>query len=124
MVALTEEAQEREAPVQQLVARIVTWFVPAIIVLGIAVGAGWFLAGRTFAVAFAIGIAVLIIACPCALGLATPTALMVGIGRAATLGILIKGHDALDERGAIDTVLLEKTGTLTTGTMHVERMHP
>jgi len=124
MVALTEEAQERKAPVQQLVDRIVTWFVPAIIVLAIAVGAGWFLAGRTFADAFAIGIAVLIIACPCALGLATPTALMVGIGRAATLGILIKGHDALEASGVIDTVVLDKTGTLTTGVMHVERLHP
>lgn len=124
MVALTEEAQERKAPVQQLVDRIVTWFVPVIIALAVLVGAGWFLAGRSFADAFAIGITVLIIACPCALGLATPTALMVGIGRAATLGILIKGHDALEASGVIDTVVLDKTGTLTTGVMHVERTHP
>src|SRR5699024_6309677 len=82
------------------------------------------LAAPTCADAFAIGIAVLIIACPCALGLATPTALMVGIGRAATLGILIKGHDALEASGVIDTVVLDKTGTLTTGVMHVERLHP
>src|SRR5699024_12762989 len=68
--------------------------------------------------------AVIIIASPYALGLAPPTALMVGIGRAATLGILIKGHDALEASGVIDTVVLDKTGTLTTGTMHVERMHP
>ena len=124
MVALTEEAQERKAPVQQLVDRIVTWFVPAIIALALLVGTGWFFAGRSFSDAFAIGITVLIIACPCALGLATPTALMVGIGRAATLGILIKGHDALEASGVIDTVVLDKTGTLTTGVMHVERMYP
>ncbi|HLS00901.1 MAG TPA: HAD-IC family P-type ATPase, partial [Beutenbergiaceae bacterium] len=88
MVALTEEAQGRKAPVQRLVDRIVVWFVPAIIVLSIVVGSAWFfVGGRSFSDAFAIGITVLIIACPCALGLATPTALMVGIGRAATLGI-------------------------------------
>lgn len=121
MVALTEEAQERKAPVQQLVDKIVTWFVPVIIALAVIVGSGWFIAGRSVSDAFAIGISVLIIACPCALGLATPTALMVGIGRASTLGVLIKGHDALEASGSIDTVVLDKTGTLTTGVMHVEQ---
>lgn len=125
MVALAEDAQARKAPVQRLVDRIVAWFVPAIIVLSILVGSGWFIVGdRSFSDAFAIAITVLIIACPCALGLATPTALMVGIGRAATLGILIKGHDALEASGGIDDVVLDKTGTLTTGVMTVRQTHP
>lgn len=120
MAALTEQAQARKARVQNLVDRIVTWFVPAVITLAIIVTAAWTLTGTPFAQAFGIGISVLIIACPCALGLATPTALMVGIGRAATLGILIKGHDALEASGTITTVVLDKTGTLTTGRMTVE----
>src|SRR5690625_3688595 len=124
MVALTEDAQGRKAPVQQLVDRIVTWFVPAIIALSVLVGMTWFLTGRGFSDSFAIGVSVLIIACPCALGLATPTALMVGIGRAATLGVLIKGHDALEASGTIDTVVLDKTGTLTTGAMWVDQVLP
>src|SRR5699024_3964369 len=120
----TEEAQERKAPVQQLVDRIVTWFVPAIIVLAIAVGAGWFLAGRTFADAFAIGIAVLLIACPCAPVRAAPAALGAGAGPAATVGILIEGHDPLEACGVIDTVVLDESGTLAAGTTHAELMHP
>lgn len=120
MAALTEQAQARKARVQNLVDRIVTWFVPAVITLAIIVTIAWTLTGTPFAQAFGIGISVLIIACPCALGLATPTALMVGIGRAATLGILIKGHDALEASGTITTVVLDKTGTLTTGRMTVE----
>ncbi|GAA3661192.1 heavy metal translocating P-type ATPase [Microbacterium marinilacus] len=120
MAALTELAQARKARVQNLVDRIVTWFVPAVITLAVIVTVAWTLTGTPFAQAFGIGISVLIIACPCALGLATPTALMVGIGRAATLGILIKGHDALEASGTITTVVLDKTGTLTTGRMTVE----
>ncbi|MGO2049914.1 MAG: heavy metal translocating P-type ATPase, partial [Microbacterium sp.] len=120
MAALTEQAQARKARVQNLVDRIVTWFVPAVITLAVIVTVAWTLAGTPFAQAFGIGISVLIIACPCALGLATPTALMVGIGRASTLGILIKGHDALEASGTITTVVLDKTGTLTTGRMTVE----
>jgi Cu+-exporting ATPase len=123
MAALTEQAQSRKANVQTLVDRIVTWFVPAVIVLAVLVGVGWFASGATFEKSFGIAISVLIIACPCALGLATPTALMVGIGRAATLGILIKGHDALEASGDIATVVLDKTGTLTTGTMSVESFY-
>uniref|UniRef100_UPI002606051C heavy metal translocating P-type ATPase n=1 Tax=Microbacterium sp. TaxID=51671 RepID=UPI002606051C len=117
MAALTDNAQARKARVQTLVDRIVTWFVPAVIVLALLVGTAWALAGTPIQQAFGIGISVLIIACPCALGLATPTALMVGIGRAATLGILIKGHDALEASGQVTTVVLDKTGTLTTGRM-------
>ncbi|MCK3769934.1 heavy metal translocating P-type ATPase [Microbacterium aerolatum] len=120
MAALTEQAQARKARVQNLVDRIVTWFVPAVITLAVIVTVAWTLTGTPFPQAFGIGISVLIIACPCALGLATPTALMVGIGRAATLGILIKGHDALEASGTITTVVLDKTGTLTTGRMTVE----
>ena len=124
MAALTEQAQARKARVQNLVDRIVTWFVPAVITLAIIVTVAWTFTGTPFAQAFGIGISVLIIACPCALGLATPTALMVGIGRAATLGILIKGHDALEASGTITTVVLDKTGTLTTGRMTVETATP
>ena len=119
MAALAEQAQSRKARVQTLVDRITTYFVPAVILLSILVTSGWVLAGKPFEDAFSIGIAVLIIACPCALGLATPTALMVGIGRGASLGILVKGQDALEASGTITTVILDKTGTLTTGTMNV-----
>ncbi|SJM63649.1 cation-translocating P-type ATPase [Gulosibacter sp. 10] len=124
MAVLTEQAQARKAGVQKLVDRIVTWFVPAVIALSIAVGTVWAITGAPAEQAFGIGVSVLIIACPCALGLATPTALMVGIGRAATLGILIKGHDALEASGGITTVVLDKTGTLTTGTMTVVTVTP
>lgn len=119
MAALAEAAQARKANVQTLVDRIVTWFVPAVITLAVLVTTAWTLTGTPFTQAFGIGISVLIIACPCALGLATPTALMVGIGRGATLGILVKGQDALEASGTITTVLLDKTGTLTTGGMTV-----
>lgn len=124
MAALTQQAQARKARVQTLVDRVVSWFVPAAILLSVLVGIGWGLAGTPIQQAFGIGISVLIIACPCALGLATPTALMVGIGRGATLGILIKGHDALEASGGITTVMLDKTGTLTTGQMTVETVTP
>lgn len=119
MAALTERAQAHKARVQHLVDRVVTWFVPTVIVTAVVVAAAWMLAGAAPTHAFGIGMSVLIIACPCALGLATPTALMVGIGRAATLGILIKGHDALEASGTITTVVLDKTGTLTSGRMRV-----
>lgn len=119
MAVLTEQAQARKAHVQTLVDRVITWFVPCVVVLAVLVGTMWALADTPLQQAVGIGISVLIIACPCALGLATPTALMVGIGRGATLGILIKGHDALEASGAITAVVLDKTGTLTTGQMHV-----
>ena len=119
MAALAEAAQAKKAAVQNLVDRIITYFVPAVITLSLLVLGAWLLAGADFSRAFAVGISVLIIACPCALGLATPTALMVGIGRGATLGILVKGQDALEASGRIDTVVLDKTGTLTTAQMRV-----
>ncbi|SIT72311.1 cation-translocating P-type ATPase [Microbacterium sp. RU33B] len=119
LATLAERAQESKARIQSLVDRIVQWFVPSIILLSIAVTAGWMLTGAEPARAISIGVAVLIIACPCALGLATPTALMVGVGRGAQLGILIKGQGALEASGRIDTVVLDKTGTLTEGVMRV-----
>ncbi|WP_405374310.1 MULTISPECIES: heavy metal translocating P-type ATPase [unclassified Microbacterium] len=122
MAALAERAQETKARVQTLVDRIVRVFVPTVIAVAILVTAGWLLSGADAGHAISAGVAVLIIACPCALGLATPTALMVGVGRGAQLGILIKSQGALESSGSIDTVVLDKTGTLTTGTMLVSAM--
>jgi Cu+-exporting ATPase len=124
MAAIADEAQQRKAKVQSLVDRVVTFFVPAVLVLSVLTFVGWMLAGDMPRSAFGNAVAVLIIACPCALGLATPTALMVGVGRGAQLGILIKGHDALEASGVIDTVVLDKTGTLTTGEMIVTEIVP
>lgn len=119
MASLAEQAQERKARVQKLVDRIITVFVPAVISLSLVVGFAWLAFGAAPRDAFGTAIAVLIIACPCALGLATPTALMVGVGRGAQIGILIKGQDTLEASGRIDTVVFDKTGTVTTGQMRV-----
>ncbi|WP_329006184.1 heavy metal translocating P-type ATPase [Kribbella sp. NBC_00709] len=124
MAAVAEQAQERKARIQHTVDRVIVWFVPAVIALAVAVTLGWVLSGAAVQQAVGTGIAVLVIACPCALGLATPTALMVGIGRGATLGILIKGQDALEASGIIDTIVLDKTGTLTTGELVVDDIEP
>ncbi|SDH59875.1 heavy metal translocating P-type ATPase [Microbacterium pygmaeum] len=119
MARLVEEAQSGKADVQRLADRISGVFVP--IVLGIAVLtlAAWLLLGFPAAAAFTAAVAVLIIACPCALGLATPTALLVGTGRGAQLGILIRGPEVLESTRAVDTIVLDKTGTVTTGRMSV-----
>jgi len=119
MVRLVEEAQEGKANVQRLADRISAWFVPVVILLSIATFVGWLVVTGDVDSAFTAAVAVLIIACPCALGLATPTALMVGTGRGAALGILIKGPQVLESTRTIDTVLLDKTGTITTGQMAV-----
>src|SRR5690606_4170342 len=119
MAALADQAQSRKARLTRLVDRITAYVVPAVLALALLVTLGWLIAGTPPARAIGVGLSVLIIACPCALGLATPTALMVGIGRGATLGILIKGHDALEASGGITTVVLDKTGTLTSGRMSV-----
>ena len=119
MSALAERAQESKARIQPLVDRVVTWFVPSTIGLAVLVTLVWIVAGATVTQAVGIGIAVLIIACPCALGLATPTALLMGVGRGAHMGILIKGISALEASGRVDTVVLDKTGTVTTGRMQV-----
>ncbi|QDZ16598.1 copper-translocating P-type ATPase [Humibacter ginsenosidimutans] len=123
MAALADAAQRRKAGVQRFVDRVSAVFVPVVIGLALIVGVVWALAGATPGQAVSNAIAVLIIACPCALGLATPTALMVGVGRGGQLGILIKGQDALEASGRIDTVVFDKTGTITTGTMQVDSVH-
>ncbi|GAB2536337.1 heavy metal translocating P-type ATPase [Brachybacterium huguangmaarense] len=116
---MVEEAQTSKAPVQHLVDRVSAVFVPIVISLSLATLAGWLLTGHGAEQAFTAAVAVLIIACPCALGLATPTAIMVGTGRGAELGVLIRSAEALEATRAIRTIVLDKTGTLTTGAMAV-----
>jgi Cu+-exporting ATPase len=117
MARLVTEAQSGKAPVQRLADRVAGIFVPVVLVTSAAVFAGWLLAGQGGSAAIAAAVAVLIIACPCALGLATPTALLVGTGRGAQLGLLIRGPQVLESTRRADTVLLDKTGTLTSGRM-------
>ncbi|MEV4001320.1 heavy metal translocating P-type ATPase [Actinomadura sp. NPDC049753] len=117
MARLVEDAQTGKAQVQRLADRISGVFVPVVIALALGTLGFWIGTGEPLAGAFTAAVAVLIIACPCALGLATPTALMVGTGRGAQLGILIKGPEVLESTRAIDTVVLDKTGTVTTGKM-------
>ncbi|MDT5113720.1 MAG: P-type Cu+ transporter [Mycobacterium sp.] len=121
---LVEEAQSGKAEVQRLADRVSAIFVPIVIALSLLTLTGWLLAGGSADSAFTSAVAVLIIACPCALGLATPTALLVGTGRGAQLGILIKGPQVLESTRRIDTVVLDKTGTVTTGQMTVVAVHP
>ena len=117
MARLVEEAQSGKADVQRLADRISGVFVPIVLVIALATFAVWMLLGFPAAAAATAAVAVLIIACPCALGLATPTALLVGTGRGAQLGILIKGPEVLESTRMVDTVVLDKTGTVTTGRM-------
>jgi Cu+-exporting ATPase len=117
MARLVEDAQNGKAQAQRLADRISGVFVPIVIALAVATLGFWLGTGGSVAAAFTAAVAVLIIACPCALGLATPTALMVGTGRGAQLGILIKGPEVLESTRRIDTIVLDKTGTVTTGTM-------
>jgi Cu+-exporting ATPase len=117
MARLVEDAQNGKAQVQRLADRISGIFVPIVLVLSVATLGFWIGTGNGIGAAFTAAVAVLIIACPCALGLATPTALMVGTGRGAQLGILIKGPEVLESTQRIDTVVLDKTGTVTTGQM-------
>jgi P-type Cu+ transporter len=114
---LVEDAQAGKAPVQRLADRISGIFVPIVIALAVATLGFWLGTGESATFAFTAAVAVLIIACPCALGLATPTALMVGTGRGAQLGLLIKGPEVLESTRAVDTIVLDKTGTVTTGRM-------
>jgi Cu+-exporting ATPase len=114
---LVEDAQTGKAPVQRLADRVSGIFVPVVIALSVATLAFWLGTGESATFAFTAAVAVLIIACPCALGLATPTALMVGTGRGAQLGLLIKGPEVLESTRMVDTVVLDKTGTVTTGKM-------
>jgi Cu+-exporting ATPase len=119
MTRLVRDAQATKAPVQKLADRVSGVFVPTVIVISIATFVVWWVMGDGISQAFTAAVAVLIIACPCALGLATPTALMVGSGRAAQMGIVIKGADVLQGTRRVDTVVFDKTGTVTTGMMQL-----
>ncbi len=119
---LVREAQHGQAPVQRLADRISAVFVPAVGAIALLTLLGWLAADADPAFAFTCAVSVLIIACPCALGLATPTALLVGTGRGAQLGLLIRGPQILEATRRIDTVVLDKTGTLTTGRMEVQQI--
>jgi Cu+-exporting ATPase len=121
IVRLVAEAQTGKAPVQRLVDRVSAVFVPIVIGIALATLAGWLLVTGDGSDAFTAAVAVLIIACPCALGLATPTALLVGTGRGAQLGILIRGPEILEQTRRITTIVLDKTGTVTEGRLRVER---
>jgi Cu+-exporting ATPase len=117
MTRLVTEAQAGKAPVQRLADRISAVFVPAVIAVAAGTLIAWLAAGQGAGAAFSAAVAVLIVACPCAMGLATPTALLVGTGRGAQLGIVIKGPEVLESTRAVDTIVLDKTGTVTTGLM-------
>lgn len=118
IAAAVERAQTGKAPVQRLADRVSSIFVPVVLVLSVLTAIGWLLSGAGWTDAFTAAVAVLIIACPCALGLATPTAILVGTGKGAQMGVLISGPEILERTRAIDTVVLDKTGTLTEG--HIE----
>jgi Cu+-exporting ATPase len=123
MAKLVEDAQNGKAEVQRLADRISGIFVPVVLLIAAATAGAWLGTSGDGVAAFTAAVAVLIIACPCALGLATPTALMVGTGRGAQLGILIKGPEVLESTRRIDTVVLDKTGTVTTGRMTLQEVH-
>ena len=117
LTRMVTAAQSGKAQVQRLADRISAIFVPAVLAIALATAVGWLIAGRPADVAITSAVAVLVIACPCALGLATPTALLVGTGRGAQLGILVKGPEVLESTRRVDTIVLDKTGTVTTGAM-------
>ncbi|WLQ43013.1 heavy metal translocating P-type ATPase [Streptomyces laculatispora] len=123
MARLVEDAQNGKAEVQRLADRISAVFVPVVLLIALVTLVAWLLATDDVTAAFTAAVAVLIIACPCALGLATPTALMVGTGRGAQLGILIKGPEVLETTRRVDTIVLDKTGTVTTGKMTLQTVH-
>jgi Cu+-exporting ATPase len=121
---LVEAAQAGKAPIQRLADRVSAVFVPVVLGIAGATLIGWLLSGASASASFTAAVAVLIIACPCALGLATPTALMVGTGRGAQLGVLIKGPEVLERTRRIDTIVLDKTGTVTEGRMQLVGVTP
>ena len=123
MIRLVESAQASKASVQRLVDRISSVFVPVVIGLAACTALGWWLAGGSAGEVFSASLSVLVIACPCALGLATPTAMLVASGRGAREGIFLKSHQALESSRTVDTVVLDKTGTVTTGAMTVRAVH-
>jgi Cu+-exporting ATPase len=121
---LVAQAQAGKAPIQRLVDRVSAVFVPIVMVISLATLAGWLLATGDAGAAFTAAVAVLIIACPCALGLATPTALLVGTGRGAQLGVLIRGPEVLEETRRVTTIVLDKTGTVTEGKVRLVEVEP
>ena len=123
MARMVADAQSGKAAIQRLADRVSAVFVPAVLLVATLTLAGWLVTGHSAAAAFTAAVAVLIIACPCALGLATPTAILVGTGRGAQLGVLIKEPQVLESVARIDTVVLDKTGTVTTGAMAVGDVH-
>ena len=124
MAHLVEQAQTGKSNAQRLADRIAAVFVPIVIALALAAFGAWLAAGAGAGFAITAGVSVLIISCPCALGLATPTALLAGTGRGAQLGVVIRGPEVLERARAIDTVVMDKTGTITTGEMSVQRVVP
>lgn len=124
MVRMVEQAQGSKAPIAGLADKISGIFVPAVGAIALVSAVIWLLAGQSFGIALKIFVSVLVIACPCALGLATPTAIMVGMGRGASLGIFIKNGEALEHAFKIDTIILDKTGTITEGRPVVEKVIP
>ena len=126
IVRMVGEAQRTRAPIQRLADAVSAWFVPAVVVVAIAAFAAWYVWGPEprFALALLSAIAVLIIACPCALGLATPMAIMVGTGRGASAGVLIRNAEALERLEKVDTIVVDKTGTLTEGRPRLTEVTP
>jgi Cu+-exporting ATPase len=124
ILTLVERAQTEKAPAQRLADRVSAGFVPVILLAAVATFAGWMLSGHGFVAAMVPAVAVLVVACPCALGLATPVAVMVGTGRGAEMGLLIRGGEALERIRALRTVVFDKTGTLTAGTPTVVDVMP
>jgi len=124
IIALVESAQAAKPPVQRLVDRVTNVFVPVVVTIALVAWAGWLLSGGTMEESIIAAVSVLVIACPCALGLATPTAIMAGTGAAARAGILIKDVEALERAGAVDTIIFDKTGTLTAGRPDVTDIVP
>ncbi|HZK02382.1 MAG TPA: heavy metal translocating P-type ATPase [Anaerovoracaceae bacterium] len=124
IIKLVEDAQGSKAPIAQMADIVSGYFVPIVVAIALLAFAGWLIAGHTFAFALTIFISILVIACPCALGLATPTAIMVGTGKGAEYGILIKGGEALEITHKVDTIVFDKTGTITEGNPEVTDIIP
>ena len=124
IVRMVETAQEAKAPVQRLADRVSAVFIPVVLALALATLAGWLIAGAALSAAILNAVSVLVIACPCALGLATPTAIMAGTGVAARHGILIRDAEALQHAHAVQVVAFDKTGTLTSGRLTLAGMVP
>jgi Cu+-exporting ATPase len=124
LARLVSAAQSGKAPVQRLADRVAGVFVPVVLLVAVGTFAGWLLAGAGTSLALTSAVAVLIVACPCALGLATPMALLVGTGRGASIGIVIRGPQILEATRRVDTIVLDKTGTVTTGEMTVAEVRP